>query len=101
MVVHDFRRTLTCSWPGSSEITLNVEEQGDGNERLLTKELLPKIVGFQKKWLKFQHTYTLKSSMKTAHLVLLMESDGMVIYQVVEFVQELCDNLTDVSSSQD
>ena len=30
-----------------------------------------------------------------------MESDGMVIYQVVEFVQELCDNLTDVSSSQD
>lgn len=58
MVVHDFRRTLTCSWPGSSKITLNVEEQGDGNERLLTKELLPKIVGFQKKWFKFLFVVT-------------------------------------------
>ena len=30
-----------------------------------------------------------------------MESDGVMIYQVVDFVQELFDNLTDLSRSED
>lgn len=36
----------------------------------------------------------LKSWLKTAHLLLLMESDG-------NFVNELCDNFTNLSSTED
>ena len=83
----------------------NVEEQGNENERLVTKEMFPKIVGFQKKWSKFFFIATANLYFevlnKTAHLTLLMKSDGIMIYQVVNFVKELCDNLTDVSTSED
>lgn len=41
-----------------------------------------------------QYLNTLKSWMKTAHLLLLMESDG-------NFVNELCDNFTYLSSTED
>ena len=30
-----------------------------------------------------------------------MENDGVIIYQVVDFVKELCDSLTDLSRSED
>ena len=36
----------------------NVEEQGSGNDRLVTKEMYPKIVGFRKKWSNFEFIAT-------------------------------------------
>ena len=82
----------------------NVEEQGDGNE-LVTKEMFPKIVGFQTKWSKFLFIATANVYFEvlneTAHLSLLTESDGIMIHQVVDFKQELPDNLTDLSRSKD
>ena len=83
----------------------NVEQQGDGNEQLVTKEILPKIVGFQKKWSKFLSIATenlyFEVLNEAAHLSLPMESDGIMMYQVVDFVQELSDKSTDLSRSED
>ena len=83
----------------------NVEEQGDGNERLVIKEMFPKLIGFRKKWSKLPFIATANLYFEvlneTAHLSLLMESDSIMIYQVVDFVQELSDNLTDTSRSED
>ena len=81
----------------------NVEEQGDRNERLVTKEMFPKM--FRKKWSKFFFVATANLYFEvlneTAHLSLLMESDGIMIYQVVDFLKVLCDNLTGLSRSED
>ena len=67
--------------------------------------MFPKLVGFRKKWSKFLFTATANLYFKvlneSAHLPLLMESDGIMKYKVVDFVQELSDNLTDLSRSED
>ena len=67
--------------------------------------MFPKLVGFRKKWSKFLFIATANLYFKvlneSAHLSLLMESDGIMIYKVVDFVQELSDNLTDLSRSED
>ena len=61
----------------------NVEEQGDRNEELITKEIFQKIVGFQKIWSKFLFVVTanlyFEVLIETAHLSLLTESDGITI----------------------
>ena len=79
----------------------NVEEQGDGNERLATKEMFPKIVEFRKKWSKFLFIAAANLYFEVLNeatpLSLLMESDGIMIYQVVDLLQELSGNLTDLS----
>ena len=36
----------------------DVEEHGSGNDTIVTKEIYPQIVGFRKKWSKFQFIAT-------------------------------------------
>ena len=78
----------------------NVEGHGNGNGRFVTKEMYPKIVGFCKKWSKFEFIATtnlyFEVLKETAHLSLLFESDGLVIYQLAEAVKEVYDNRDDL-----
>ena len=83
----------------------NVEEHGNGNDRIVTKEMYPKIVGFRKKWSKFEFIATVNLYFEvlkeTAHLSLLLESDGLVIYQLADAVKEVYDNLDDLRDAED
>lgn len=67
--------------------------------------MYPKIVGFCKKWSKFEFIATanlyFEDLKETAHLSLLLESDGFLIYQLVEAVKEVYDNHDDLCNDVD
>ena len=74
-----------------------VEEHGNGNNRIVTKEMYPKIVGFCKEWSKFEFIANVNLYFEvlkeTAHLYLLLVSDGLLIYQLADAVKEVYNNL--------
>ena len=103
-------RALTnfiCNFLLSVLFVVNFEEHGNGNRRIVTKEIYPKIVGFRKKWSwsKFEFIATanlyFEDLKETAHLSLLLESDGLLIYQLVEAVKEVYDNHDDLCNNVD
>ena len=103
-------RALTnfiCNFLLSVLFVENFEEHGNGNRRIVTKEIYPKIVGFRKKWSwsKFEFIATanlyFEDLKETAHLSLLLESDGLLIYQLVEAVKEVYDNHDDLCNNVD
>ena len=59
--------------------------------------MFPKIVGFRKKWSNFEFIATanlyLKVLKEVALLSLLVEIDGLIIYQPAEAVKEVYNNL--------
>lgn len=65
-----------------------IEEHGNGNDGIITKDMYTKIVGIPEIWSKFEFIATVKLYFKvlkeTAHLFLLL--DGLVIYQLAEAV---------------
>ena len=83
----------------------NVEEQGSGKDSLVTKEMYPKIVGYQKKWLKLEFLASANMFYRilneTGHLSLIMESDTALIYQLCDVVKETISNLQDIADEED
>ena len=78
----------------------NVEQQGSGVNSIVTKEMYSKLVGFRKKWGKFEFVATTnlyyRVLRETSHLSLVMESESILIYQVANAVKEACEALKDV-----
>ena len=83
----------------------NVEQSGSGKDRIVTKEMYPKIVGFRKKWSKFVFIGSANLYFQvlngTALLSMLMESDSVMIYQLEQYVKEICSNLNDLATTNE
>ena len=79
----------------------NVEEQGSGKDALVTKIMYPKIIGYRKKWNKFEWVATAtlcyRVLIETTQLSLNMESDSILIYQLYEKIREMGSNITQIS----
>lgn len=83
----------------------NVEESGSGKNSVVTKDMYPKIVGFRKKWLKFEFIIVvgmyLKVLNQTSHLCYMFESDSVLIYQLREAIQDTIENLEEMLVEDD
>ena len=66
--------------------TENAEEQGLGKDVIVTRKMYPKIIDFCKDWI----------NCETSALSLIMETDSVLSYQLLDAVSEACANLDDL-----
>ena len=74
----------------------NVEENGSGKDALVTTETYPEVVGFRKKWLKYEFVATanlfLKVLNETGHLCYMTESGAFLVYELHDTIDEVLEN---------
>ena len=85
--------------------TENAEEQGKGKDGIVTRKLYPKIVGFRKDWTKYSTiaiaNLFFKVLSETSKLALIMETDSVLIYQLLDAIHDASSNLNDLISDKD
>lgn len=82
----------------------NVEEAGSGKDAIVTKKMYPKIVGFRKEWSNYKTIATanlyFQVLCETSRLCLTMESNSVLIYDVLEAVRSVQTNLKELSEDE-
>ena len=80
--------------------TENAEEQRMGKDVIVTRKVYPKIIGFRKDWTNYGTIATaylfLNVLSEISALSLIMETDSVLIYQLLVAVSEVCANLDDL-----
>ena len=80
--------------------TENAEKQGMGKDVIVTHKMYPKIIGFRKDWTNYGTIATahlfFKVLSETSALSLIMETNSVLIYQLLDAVSEACANLDDL-----
>ena len=78
----------------------NAEEQRMRKDVIVTCKMYPKIIGFHKDWTNYgtiaiAHLF-FKVLSETSALSLIMETDSILIYKLLDTVSETCANLDDL-----
>ena len=80
----------------------NAEEHGNGKNRIVSREMYPKLVGFRKKWEKYEFSAIVQLFLvvlkQTSFLSSTMEIDAILIYQLYDAIKETIEKLNEIAN---